>query len=204
MKLLTERGLNLYSSAEFEICRDMKEKLCYVAEDYDKELANASQSSAVEKAYNLPDGTAVTVGSERFRCPEVLFNPGMIGRDSKGIHDTCIKSINRCDLDIRRDLFGAIVLSGCTTMFPGLPERLEKEIKAIASAAMKVKVVAPAERKYSVWQGGSILASLDTFQASECRRRAQLFLFDLLRARDSCYLDAVLNTSFCNHPWDVF
>ena len=70
----------------------------------------------------------------------------------------------KCDVDIRKDLYSNIVLSGGTTMFPGIAERLTKELTALAPAAMKIKVVAPPERKYSVWIGGSILASLSTFQ----------------------------------------
>ena len=70
----------------------------------------------------------------------------------------------KCDLDIRRDLYSNIVMSGGSTMFAGISERLAKELQGLAPAAMKVKVVAPPERKYSVWIGGSILSSLSTFQ----------------------------------------
>jgi actin len=73
-------------------------------------------------------------------------------------------SIMKCDLDIRRDLFGNIVLSGGSTMYAGIADRMQKELTALAPSSMKVKIVAPPERKYSVWIGGSILASLDTFQ----------------------------------------
>jgi actin len=70
----------------------------------------------------------------------------------------------KCDVDIRKDLYGNVVLSGGSTMFPGIGDRMSKEITALAPSSMKVKVVAPPERKYSVWIGGSILASLSTFQ----------------------------------------
>jgi hypothetical protein len=70
----------------------------------------------------------------------------------------------KCDVDIRKDLYGNIVLSGGSTMFPGIADRMSKEITALAPSSMKIKVVAPPERKYSVWIGGSILASLSTFQ----------------------------------------
>jgi len=113
----------------------------------------------------LPDGNIVTIGSERFRCPEVLFDPSMIGKEASGIHDTTFQTIMKCDVDIRRDLYNNIVLSGGTTMFPGIGERLTKEITALAPPTMKIKVVAPPERKYSVWIGGSILSSLSTFQS---------------------------------------
>jgi actin len=111
-----------------------------------------------------PGAQVITVGSERFRCPEVLFQPSMVGMEANGIHDTTFNSIMKCDVDIRKDLYSNIVLSGGTTMFPGIADRMTKEITALAPSAMKIKVVAPPERKYSVWIGGSILASLSTFQ----------------------------------------
>ncbi|KAJ0897325.1 putative Actin family, ATPase, nucleotide binding domain-containing protein [Helianthus annuus] len=110
------------------------------------------------------DLTDALMKIQRFRCPEVLFQPSMIGMEAAGIHETTYNSIMKCDVDIRKDLYGNIVLSGGTTMFPGIADRMSKEITALAPSSMKIKVVAPPERKYSVWIGGSILASLSTFQ----------------------------------------
>ncbi|XP_052026994.1 actin, alpha skeletal muscle-like [Apodemus sylvaticus] len=85
--------------------------------------------------------------------------------ESCGIHETTtFNSIMKCDVDIHKDLYANTVLSGCTTMYPSIADRMQKEITALAPSTMGIKIIAPSEHKYSVWIGGSILASLSTFQ----------------------------------------
>jgi actin len=165
LKILSERGLHLSTSAEREIVKNIKEKLCYVALDFDQELNDSKSSSSKEASYEMPDGSVINVGSERFRCPEVLFKPSLIGREFGGIHEQTYNSIQKSDMDVRKDLYQNIVLSGGTTLFAGLPERLTKEVQRLApqNVSNKVKVIAVPERKYCVWIGGSILSSISTF-----------------------------------------
>jgi len=145
----------------------MKQKVCFVSIDpaADKEKANASTELA--KNYELPDGSTVSINTPRFMAPEALFFPDLIkeGDETLGVHKMCQASINDCDMDIRRDLYQNVILSGGTTLYEGLPDRLEKELDSMAPAANMIKIIAPADRYYSVWTGASTLCSLATFES---------------------------------------
>jgi actin-related protein len=163
VKLLDARGTTLKTQPEREQARDIKEKLGYVALDFEAEQAKAA-TGGLDKSYARPDGTTITVGGERYRCAEALFKPALLGGTQPGIHTAIFDAIMKCDVDIRKDLWSNVVLAGGSTMFPGIAERLTKELTALAPASTAIKVVAPPERRFSPWIGGSILTSLSTFQ----------------------------------------
>jgi centractin len=166
--LLRKAGHVFHTSAEKEIVRIMKEKVSYVALDPRKEEKDLHtgvwKADKKEIEYQLPDGHKIKLGAERFRAPEILFDPELIGLEYQGVHQMVVDAINRTDMDLRQHLFGSIVLSGGSTLCKGFGDRLLDEVKRIAVKDMRIKIFAPPERKYSTWIGGSILAGLSTFR----------------------------------------
>jgi len=167
IKLLRENNENIFpfhvdnysGSSNYEIINYMKEKFCFVSINFDEDFQINKEK--INKNYNLDDGRNITIGRERFICPEVIFKPFLIGKESKGIHELIYQSINSTDIDIRRALYSNIVLCGGSSMFPTIAERMRVEILKLINSNKSVMVVAPPERKYSVWIGGSILACLN-------------------------------------------
>lgn len=168
-KLLRKSGHVFHTSAEKEIVKNIKEKTCYVALDpkkEEKDWHSASNRSGESKVsdYVLPDGKKLKIGPERFRASEILFDPELIGLEWPGLHQIVVDSITRTDMDLRKQLFGNIVLSGGSTMIKGFGDRLLHEVQRLAVKDMRIKIFAPPERLYSTWIGGSILAGLSTFR----------------------------------------
>jgi len=166
-KCLLEQGHNFTSSAELEIVKDIKEKLCFVAQEYDDEFAAAQTSSSQDDTFELPDRSTIIVkGSVRMQVPELLFKPELNGKSCMSIHGLAWSSIQKSDVDVRKELLKNIILSGGTTMYTGMADRLKAEISALAPSGSEVRIIATNDRKFAVWKGASTLASLSTFGAS--------------------------------------
>jgi actin-related protein 2 len=131
ISLLTRRGYALNRTADFETVRAIKEKLCYVSYDLALDKQLSEDTTVLVESYTLPDGRVIRVGSERFEAPECLFQPHLVDVEQPGIAEFLFNTIQAADVDVRSSLYKAIVLSGGSSMYPGLPSRLEKELKQL-------------------------------------------------------------------------
>lgn len=166
-KLLLESGHNFTSAAELEIVREIKEELCFIAQNYEEEREQATKSSEHDKQYTLPDKAVITIpASVRMGAPELIYKPQLNGMSCKSIDALAWASVSAADIDVRRDLCKNIIMSGGSTMYEGMADRLKNELVARAPSGAEIRVVASADRKYAVWKGGSTLASLSTFASS--------------------------------------
>jgi actin-related protein 2 len=171
IKLLQVRGYAFNRSADFETVRQIKEKLCYVGYDLAMENKLALETTTLMQKFELPDGRVIKIGSERFEAPEVLFNPSLIDNESEGISEMLFNMIQEADIDLRQSFYKHIVLSGGSTMYPGLPSRLEKDMKELylervlkgdekSLSKFKLRIEDPPRRKHMVFLGGSVLADI--------------------------------------------
>lgn len=161
-RLLYERGFSFSSVTDEWQVRLIKDKLSYVAEDYNKELQLDQES--LKRAFELPDGQEVEVAHERFRCTEILFNPGIVHEEKPSVSAFVARAIKNCDIDLRKELSANIVLSGGTTKCPGFASRLKKEVaNHFPGLFGHVDVVLPDEPQNAVWNGGSVIASIESF-----------------------------------------
>lgn len=171
INLLTGRGYAFNRTADFETVRQVKEKFCYVSYDLDFDRKLASETTALMEHYELPDGRKINIGPERFWAPECLFQPYLVDSEAPGLAEAVVQTIQAADMDIRSSLYSAIVVSGGTSMYPGLPSRLEKEIKQIWLSTVgrrdpaslqrfKLRIDDPPRRRHMVFLGGAVLANV--------------------------------------------
>lgn len=126
-------------------------------------------SGAEPCAADEGEALLLCLGSSLWKCPEALFNPGMVGLESIGVAGLVWESISRCEIDVRKTLLSNVVLSGGSTMFPGFTERLTKELRGYAPTASQanIRVVASKDQKYAVWSGAQVFASLRNMQEEQ-------------------------------------
>jgi actin-related protein 2 len=171
LKLLFARGYTFNAAADFDTVREVKERFCFVSCDLAQDRQLASETTALVESYTLPDGRSIKIGAERFEAPEILFDPCLVDKESAGLSELLFEAIQAADMDLRPELYKHIVLSGGSTMYPGLPTRIEQDLKALyverimkgdRSRPMKVKIRIddPPKRKHMVFQGGAVLADL--------------------------------------------
>lgn len=161
----TKRTLpeNLTSSWEQYMLRqqlqDYQAAVVQVLESpYDERIA--SQIPAVH--YEFPTGYHQDFGSERFKLAENLFDHTMLGAGQ-----LASTSVSNCDADVRLALYGSVVVTGGNTLLPGFPERLNRDLQHRAPSNTRIKMIVAngtVERRFGAWIGGSILASIGTFQ----------------------------------------
>lgn len=163
MQLLLRRsGLTFTTTAEADLVKRMKEESCYVTRTNTVD-DTAEKDSRTQ--YQLPDGQAVTLSSERYQAPNILFDPSLIGSEEPGVADILVDSIMKSDIDLRSTLFSQVVLAGGSTLLPGFGDRMLHEVRARSPSHTKIRISAPPERLHSTFVGGSILASLATFKS---------------------------------------
>lgn len=171
IKLLLLRGYAFNRTADMETVREIKEKLCYVAYDIGVERRLAQETTCLMENFMLPDGRVIKVGRERFEAAEALFNPSLIDSEKSGMSDMVFEMIQDAEIDTRAEYYKHIVLSGGSSMYPGLPSRLEKDIRDrylrdvlkgdnTRLKKFKIQVEDPPRRKHMVFLGGSVLADI--------------------------------------------
>ncbi|XP_022091353.1 actin-5-like [Acanthaster planci] len=166
LDVLFARGLIAKTPADYELARGIKEHLCRVSLNFPQEVTSLATDMSLGKDYRLPDGKVIKVGKEQLQCPEALLRPSVLGVHAPGVSQLVRESIEKCDSSLRENMYSNIVLSGGSSLFPGLEERLKAELEQQMSPgrATEVNIIAPPERRYSCWIGGAILPTLSTFQ----------------------------------------
>ncbi|KFO26719.1 Actin-like protein 7A [Fukomys damarensis] len=178
MSLLNNAGQH-FTEDQMSTVEDIKQKCCFVAMDPIEE--KKVPPSELDIQYTLPDGKEICLCQERFLCSEMFFKPSLIKSMQLGLHTQTMSCLNKCDIALKRNLMGNILLCGGSTMLRGFPNRLQKELSSMCPNDTPNVNVLP-ERDTAVWTGGSILASLQGFQPlwvhrSEYKEHGPYFLF---------------------------
>jgi len=160
--LLRKEGHIFHRTSEFEIVREIKEKICQVSTS-GIGTAAASKEEKEPKSYELPDGSSIEIKAAHYQAPEILFRPDLMGYEYSSVPTCILNAVKYSDYELRKELYSSILLSGGSTLFPGFGARLLHELKKGAPQDCKIRINAPNERLTSTWTGGSILATLDTF-----------------------------------------
>ncbi|XP_006630770.3 uncharacterized protein [Lepisosteus oculatus] len=161
-KLAAEAG-HCFSSKEISIVQDMKEKCCYVSEDLGEELRSEEQGYLMD--YLLPDGNTITLGSQRFLCPEILFCPSTVGVSQPGMHIMAMNSLKKCATEHQAVMMKNVATCGGSSLLPGFSERLKMEMLKLVPQGSPVAVLSGPHRQFSSWVGGSIITCLSSFQS---------------------------------------
>jgi len=184
VKLLTLRGYVFHKTSDFDIVREIKEKLCFISADIDLDRRIANETTTYVVPYTLPDGRVIRISGERFEAAEVLFQPQQLGIEGKGLSELVFDTVMRADINLRRDFFNAVVVSGGTTMFPGLSTRIYNDLRnfileRILKGAKKqldtykVSVEDPPNRRFLVYLGGTVLANLSKGKTNQWAQREE-------------------------------
>jgi actin-related protein 2 len=176
-KLLTLRGYSFHKTSDFDVVREIKEKLCFISADIEMDRKISNDTTTYVVPHTLPDGRVIKVSGERFEAPEVLFQPHLLGSESKGLSDLIFDTIMKADINLRKQFFQSIVVSGGTTMFPGLSTRILNDMKRMVLTNIlkgkkdqldnyKINVEDPPNRRYLVYLGATVLANLSKDKAN--------------------------------------
>uniref|UniRef100_A0A182RKH8 Actin n=1 Tax=Anopheles funestus TaxID=62324 RepID=A0A182RKH8_ANOFN len=143
-----------------KIAHEIMEKVCAVSPNMGKETINNLD-------YKTSTGSIVTIGAERFRCGEAMFNPSVIGHQQiKPLHKLIVESVAACKERTLKDLYAYIILAGGPTTLNGFAERLQQELTTLVPSGYRCKVVTAQHPNLTVWAGGCMVAQSPLFQQS--------------------------------------
>ncbi|VDI78410.1 actin-related protein 3 isoform X2 [Mytilus galloprovincialis] len=185
-QLLREREVGIPPEQSLETAKAIKERYSYVCPDIAKEFAkyDADPSKWMKRFEGMNSITrqqfAVDVGYERFLGPEIFFHPEFSNPDFiTPISEVVDTVIQNCPIDVRRGLYKNVVLSGGSTMFKDFGRKMQRDVKRVVDARLKVseelsqgrikpkpidvQVITHHMQRYAVWFGGSMLASTPEF-----------------------------------------